>query len=129
MKRLLVPAILAALVVAAPALAFFAKIDPVATLSADGRHVLVGGPLTCPEGATFRLRVSVTQRASGAYAEAIKTFACTGTAQHWSASARRTGGERFSAGAVEVCALGRTFAGGRVTDAHQWCAKKPITLR
>ena len=129
MRRTLVLAVLVALAVVAPALAFFARIDPTAMLSADGRYVVASGPLTCPKGAAFWLRVSVTQRATGAYAEAIKSFACTGKPQHWSVSALRTGDERFGAGPVEICALGRTLAGGRVTDAHQWCAKKPVTLR
>ncbi len=122
-------AVIAALVLAAPAFAVFAKIDPTATLSADGRHVHASGPLTCPKGESFRLRVSVTQRAGAAYAEGNKTVACTGTPQEWSVSAVRIGSGRFAAGPVEVCALGRSFAGGEVTDAHQWCAKKPVTLR
>ena len=56
-------------------------IDPVAIVSGNGLHVLVTGPIACMEGERASLRVTVTQRETGALAEGVALFTCTGVIQ------------------------------------------------
>jgi hypothetical protein len=44
-------------------------IDPVAVGADHGQHILVTGPIACTAGERAQLRVTVTQRATGAIAE------------------------------------------------------------
>src|SRR5713101_1545208 len=58
-------------------------IDPVAIVSGNGLHVVLTGPIACTEGERVSLRVTVTQRETGAPAEGAALFACTGVIQQW----------------------------------------------
>src|SRR5438309_7245585 len=58
-------------------------IDPFATIKANGRQIIVTGPVQCTAGETFDVRVTVTQRATGALAEGRTRFKCSGATQHW----------------------------------------------
>src|SRR5690349_9488574 len=95
-------------------------IDPVATVSGNGLHVLVTGPITCTDGERVSLRVIVTQRETGALAEGVALFTCTGAGQHWSALASIQGNETFQPGPATAVATGRTSFAGKTSDAHQW---------
>jgi hypothetical protein len=44
-------------------------IDPVAIVADNGRHLIVTGPIECTHGERVELRVTVTQRETGAVAE------------------------------------------------------------
>jgi hypothetical protein len=74
-KQWLVPvALVVALAGVFVARTAFAKIvqntiDPVATLSEQGRHLTLTGPLAVTAGERVALRVTVTQRTTGALAE------------------------------------------------------------
>src|SRR5919108_3231670 len=98
----------------------FNTIDSVASVTDNGRHVIVTGPLECTEGERASLRVTVTQRATGAVAEGRTLLTCTGDIQHWEVHASTQGNETFQAGPATAVALGHTTTRGDTTDAHQW---------
>ena len=102
-QRWLAPAVLLLAIAAAVGTqTAFAKIvyntiDPVATIAAHGSQVTVTGPITVTAGEFTFLRVTVTQRSTGAIAEGIAFLIGTGALQQWrvTAAARR-GGDRTS---------------------------------
>ncbi len=101
-------------------------IDPVATLTQDGRHILATGPVECTQGERLHTRLTVTQRSTGAIAEGRTFDTCTGEPQQWEVQASTRGKERFEAGPATAVAVGRTTDRGEPTDAHQWLVE--ITL-
>ena len=101
-------------------------IDPVAIVTDNGRHIIVTGPITCTESQTADLRVTVTQRTTGAVAEGRTSLTCTGAPQHWDVDAAIQGNKTFREGSATAVAFGRTTARGAPTDAHQWVVN--ITL-
>ncbi len=126
-RRWLAPAALllalACAVGAQTALARLARntIDPVATLTAQGRQITVTGPIEVDTaGETVYLRVTVTQRSTGAVAEGIALVTGTGALQQWTVHANTQTRERFEEGAATAVALARSTGRGGATDAHQW---------
>jgi hypothetical protein len=101
-------------------------IDPVATVADDGRHLVVTGPVACTAGERAHLRVTVTQRDTGAVAQGHTFIRCNGDTQQWKVHAATQGKEPFQAGAATAVALDRTTRLGDPTDAHQWLVE--ITL-
>ena len=95
-------------------------IDPVGIVAHNGRHVTLTGPLTFAAGERAELRVTVTQRSTGAMAEGRAVLTGTGTANQWEVEAAVEGRETFAAGPATAVAIARTRASGKVTDAHQW---------
>jgi len=77
-------------------------------------------------GARAELRVTVTQRSTGAVAEGVAFLTSTGALQQWEVEARAEGGVSFEAGPATAVALARSSLGGKATDAHQWLVN--ITL-
>ena len=102
-------------------------IDPQAVVGANGRHLVVTGPIRGDTpGERIYLRVTITQRSTGAVAEGVLVFILTGTPQHWQVDATTQGKETFEAGPATAVAIARTATGGNSTDAHQWLVN--ITL-
>ena len=101
-------------------------IDPVAIVTDNGRRIIVTGPVICTENETTHLRVTVTQRSTGAMAEGTAFFTCEGNLQHWEVHASVRGKERFQVGPATAVAVARTIEQGDTTDAHQWLVN--ITL-
>ena|SRR5436305_1097529 len=101
-------------------------IDPVDVVAADGRHVTVTGPITFDAGEQTHLRVTVTQRSTGAVAEGRTFLIGTSTLQQWAVEAEAEGNEIFAAGPATAVAVARTTVRGQATDAHQWLVN--ITL-
>jgi hypothetical protein len=95
-------------------------IDAVASVTDHGRQLVVTGPIACAEGERAYLRVTVTQRATGAVAEGRTVVACTGGTQQWEVRASARGKETFEEGPATAAALGRTAERGKTTDSHQW---------
>jgi hypothetical protein len=94
--------------------------DPVAIVTNNGRHVIATGPIACTESERAYLRVTVTQRSTGAVAEGRALIICTGNTQQWEAHASTQGKETFEEGPATAVALARTAERGESTDAHQW---------
>ncbi len=131
-KQWLVPAaIVVALAGVFVARTAFAKIvsntiDPVGIVAHNGRHVTLTGPLAITAGERAQMRVTVTQRTTGAVAEGSVILTGTGTTNQWEIEAAVQGNETFEAGPATAVAIARTSAGGQATDAHQWLVN--ITL-
>jgi len=101
-------------------------IDAVAIVTDNGRHILVTGPIACTESQPAYLRVTVTQRSTGAVAEGGTLVACTAAAQQWAIQASTQGQASFQEGPATAVAVARTTDRGRSDDAHQWLVN--ITL-
>ena len=83
-------------------------IDPVAIVTDNGRHLIVTGPIVCTERERADLRVTVTQRATGAVAEGRTRITCTGNTQHWEVHASIQGNATFQEGPATAVAFGRS---------------------
>ena len=101
-------------------------IGPVAIVADHGRHIVVTGPIACTAREKAHLRVTVTQRETGALAEGHTRITCTGDSQQWEIHASTHGHESFQEGPAAAVAVARTTDRGDVTDAHQWLVN--ITL-
>ena len=95
-------------------------IDPVATVTGDGRQIVVTGPLRCGEGQRVSIGVTVSQRSTGAVAEGETQLICTGDTQHWEVRASIRGAQTFQEGPATAVAVARTNDRGVADDAHQW---------
>ena len=105
--------------------AAFAKItwntiDPVGIVADKGRQVTVTGPIAVTAGERTELRVTVTQRSSGAVAEGVIFFTGSGQTNQWEITAVAEGRATFQAGPATVVGLARSSINGQATDAHQW---------
>ncbi len=98
----------------------FNTIDTVGIVTDKGRHVTVTGPIAVTEGERTELRVTVTQRSTGALAEGVLFFAGTGQTNQWEITAKAEGRATFQAGPATVVGLARSSVKGKATDAHQW---------
>ena len=95
-------------------------INPVALVTDGGHHIVVTGPIACTAGERVHIRVSVTQRTTGAVAEGRTLARCTGALQQWEVHASTFGPGSFEAGPATAVALARTVEHGTPTDANQW---------
>ena len=95
-------------------------IDPVATVDDHGRHIVVTGPISCTARENAHLRVTVTQRATGALAEGHTRIICSGDTQQWEIHAVTHDHEPFQEGPATAVAVARTVHRGDIIDAHQW---------
>jgi hypothetical protein len=95
-------------------------IDPVAIVADNGRDVIVTGPISCTAGERAYLRVTVTQRSTGAVAEGRSLLTCIESTQQWEVHASTQGKETFAAGPATATAVARTTEREETTDAHQW---------
>lgn len=101
-------------------------INPTATLKDHGSRIVVTGPLLCTQTEHVKLRVTVTQRTTGAIAEGHIRFTGTTTTQQWEVEAEAQGDERFEPGPATAVAVAISSVQGDATDAHQWLVN--ITL-
>src|SRR6185503_9820524 len=73
-------------------------INPLAIVADKGRQVTVAGPLAATAGDRVELRVTVTQRFTGALAEGRAFLTGTGALQQWEVETAAEGGATFEAG-------------------------------
>jgi hypothetical protein len=102
-------------------------IDPVAYRTESGRRVVVTGPIVCTAGEGVKLRVTVTQRSTGAVGQGHTRFTCTGALQQrevWVAHDKKAA---FADGVATAVAFARTTAQGTPMDAHQWLVEVTVT--
>jgi hypothetical protein len=102
-------------------------IDPVALVTENGQHILVTGPIVCTAGELATLRVTVTQRITGAVAQGRARLTCTGEFQNWVVPVARQGRGTFQNGPATAVALARTSVRGAPTDAHQWLVELTLS--
>ena len=102
-------------------------ISPQAIVTDNGRHLIVTGPIKSNNpGERCFLRVTVTQRSTGAQAEGSVAFDCSGAVEQWEVHAATQGNAAFQPGPATAVAVARTTVRGNATDAHQWLVN--ITL-
>jgi hypothetical protein len=104
----------------------FNTIDGAALVTDGGRHIVITGPLSCTAGERAFLRVTVTQRETGAIAEGHTLVRCSGDIRQWEVHATVRGAAVFQQGLATAAALARTSAHGDISDSHQWLVN--ITL-
>jgi hypothetical protein len=98
-------------------------IDPTAIVRPNGRRIKVTGPLSTDQAQPVLMRVTVTQRSTGAIAEGYTAFTGTIPIQEWMVRARAVTLVSFEPGPATVVALAQSRvigAGGGPDDAHQW---------
>ena len=125
LRRVAPAATLVSLAAALAATGAFARvilntIDSVATVTDNGRLVVATGPLSCTEGERAYLRVTLSQRDTGAVAEGHTFVDCTGEVQQWEVHAFIQGRDTFVEGPATAVAIARTTVRGTSSDAHQW---------
>ncbi len=101
-------------------------IDAVGKVTDNGRQIIITGPLVCTQSQRSYLRVTVTQRSTGAVAEGRALVTCTIDTLHWEVRASTQGKETFEEGPAVAVALATTSDQGNTDDAHQWLVN--ITL-
>ena len=95
-------------------------IDTIATISDDGQTIIVTGPILNTQVEWNDIRVTVTQRTTGAVAEGrVRLLGATIT-QHWVVEADVKGQQDFEPGEATAVAFATSSLHGQVTDAHQW---------
>lgn len=102
-------------------------INPIANLSQNGARITLTGPITCTQVERVVLRVTVTQRNTGAVAEGTATFVGSTQSQQWTVEAHVRGDAAFLPGPVTAVAVAVTSLRGQANDAHQWLV--PVTLQ
>ena len=100
-------------------------IDATAKLSENGRLV-VTGPIQTDVVEKIYLRVTVTQRTTGAVATGIAILRGTGELQTWEVRAKTRGKASFEPGPATAVAIAITSDKGQTSDSHQWLVN--ITL-
>ena len=95
-------------------------IDTVGLVTDKGRQVTVTGPIAVTTGERTELRVTVTQRSTGAVAEGVIFFTGTGQTNQWEVTVVAEGRAVFQTGPATVVGLARSSSQGKATDAHQW---------
>jgi hypothetical protein len=101
-------------------------IDPVAIVAGGGRHLIVTGPIFCDQVERVELRVTVTQRTTGAVAEGYTIFNCALVTEQWEVHAVAHGKAVFEEGPAIAVAIASTASRRETTDAHQWLVE--VTL-
>jgi hypothetical protein len=104
----------------------YQTIHPVGIVAANGQHVTLTGPIAVTADERAELRVTVSQRSTGAMAEGVVFLTGTGLTNQWEVTAAVQGQAAFAAGPATAVALARTTVRGQATDAHQWLVN--ITL-
>jgi hypothetical protein len=100
-------------------------INPVATLDEGGSRVILTGPFSCTQVEWVALRVTVTQRTTGAIAEGYAIRLGSPNLQQWQVHASARASATLEAG--EATAVAVTTRDGEASDAHQWLV--PVTLQ
>jgi hypothetical protein len=95
-------------------------IDPTAQVTENGRVLVVTGPIQCDVTQPTYLRVTLSQRSTGAVANGIANITCTPDEQQWEVRVRAQGNATFQEGPALATALARSTLNGSPDDAHQW---------
>jgi hypothetical protein len=95
-------------------------IDTVATVADNGRLIIVTGPIENTQVEWDDLRVTITQRTTGAVAEGYALIKGKPHEQQWEVEAHMQGSDAFEAGPATAVALVTSTRHGQVADAHQW---------
>ncbi len=102
--------------------------DATATMRADGRLVVVTGPVQCPEAEEGQATIVLTQADTGAIAEGRWAGAC-GTQEHqWRAELSLTDVNPLQPGPAFVCGAALFRSQGAVVEVGQWCNEVTVQV-
>ena len=101
-------------------------IGATARLTESGRALVVTGPIQCDQTQPTYLRLTVSQRTTGAVANGIANITCTPDERQWEVRITAQGNAAFEEGSAIAVALARSTQNGSPDDAHQWLVN--ITL-
>ena len=93
-------------------------IDTVGLVTDRGRHVTVTGPIAVTAGERTELRVTVTQRSTGAVAEGVIFFTGSVQTNQWEVTVMAEGRAAFQAGPATVVGFAHSSVNGHGTDAY-----------
>jgi hypothetical protein len=93
---------------------------PTASLGPGG-HVQISGHAACTEGAVADLRVTITQRGSGAVVEGTTHIRCAGDEVPWDLQAETVGRGALGPGPATACGLLQVDGVKDPPDTVQWC--------
>ena len=95
--------------------------DDTAVLASNGRSIRVSGPLTCPEGATATIGVTLTHEA-GAVAEGEAKVQCVADTTDFLATVATKGSNVFAPlSQAKACGTAQIAWRGSNAAAFQWC--------
>ena len=100
---------------------------PTGRITDHGRELLITGPITVTAGEVVHLKVTVTQRSTGALAEGTALLRGTGTPGVWQVEADVSGHAAFQPGPATAVALAVCTSRHRATDSHQWLVNITLT--
>lgn len=95
-------------------------------MSENGRKIVLTGPIQTDVVEKIFLRVTVTQRSTGAVADGIAILRGTSELQQWEVKVKARGKASFEPGPATAVAIAITSDKGQTSDAHQWLVN--ITL-
>jgi hypothetical protein len=95
--------------------------DATATMRADGRLVVVTGPVQCPEADEGQSSIVLTQAATGAITEGRWAGACGTQERHWRAELVLSDVNALQPGPAFVCGASLFRSQGAVVEVGQWC--------
>jgi hypothetical protein len=95
-------------------------IDSTARIADNGRAIVVTGPIRCSETQPTYMRVTVSQRSTGAVAQGVANITCTPDQAQWEVRITTQGNATFQEGPAIATALARSTQNGQPDDAHQW---------
>ena len=102
-------------------------INPIGQINKNGRELLITGPIAFTAGEVVHLKVTVTQRSTGAVAEGMVVLHSTGTPFVWQVDAHASGHAEFQPGSATAVAVAVSSSHHRATDAHQWLVNITLT--
>jgi hypothetical protein len=95
-------------------------IDATARVTDNGRVLVATGPIRCDAIQPTYLRVTVSQRSTGAVAGGVANITCTPDERQWEVRLTAQGSATFEEGPAIATALARSTQNGNPDDAHQW---------
>jgi hypothetical protein len=101
--------------------------DATATMRADGRLVVVTGPVQCPEADEGQSSIILTQEDTGAIAEGRWAGACGTQEKQWRAELSLTDVNPLQPGPAFVCGATLFRSQGAIVEVGQWCNE--VTLQ
>ena len=102
-------------------------IHPVGLIAENGRGLLITGPISFTAGEMVHMKVTVTQRSTGALAEGTVVLHSTGTPFVWQVELHTCGQAVFKPGPATAVAVAVSATRHQATDAHQWLVNITLT--
>ncbi len=105
-----------------------AAIDSTATRAIGGSYAVVTGNVTCTDGESFRISLTLGQGVTGAQARGEAVASCTGGSDAWAVTALTSAGSPLlQPGLARVCWNITTFRDGQAVAVRRGCGTVTLT--